>query len=127
MPEVKECKKCKETLPVSEFYSQKQVGLVHGQIWPYLDCFCKKCRLGYGKERRKARKQQAIEYLGGKCLDCGLIDDPEVFDFHHTDPSSKDFTIAKNFKSFDSIKAELDKCILLCANCHRKRHAANIN
>lgn len=121
--EVKECKKCKNELPVSEFYEQKQVGLVNGQVWPYLDCFCKTCRLNYGHERRRARKQQAVEYLGGKCVDCGLVDIPEVYDFHHTDPSKKDFTIGKSSKAFDAIKSELDKCILLCAVCHRKRHA----
>ena len=61
--------------------------------------------------------------MGGKCADCGLKDDPSVFDFHHLDPSKKEIAFgSRGGKSFDTLKPELDKCILLCANCHRKRH-----
>ena len=56
-------------------------------------------------------------------MDCGLITSKvEVYDFHHRDPSQKDFSISKNAKSFEKCKQELDKCDLLCANCHRLRH-----
>lgn len=77
---------------------------------------------------RSNAKKKAVAYLGGACQDCGLKTDVvQVYDFHHRDPSLKDFTIAKFITSdFDTVIApELDKCDLLCANCHRIRHATN--
>ncbi len=73
--------------------------------------------------KRKELKRQAVEYKGNKCTDCGNTYPDCVYDFHHLDPEAKDFSIAKKaWVSFDDIKQELDKCILLCANCHRIRH-----
>ncbi len=74
----------------------------------------------YYREYRRKLKQKAVEYKGGKCQMCGLVDEClAIYDFHHTDPSKKEFTIA-NKKGFN--KEELDKCIMICANCHRKVH-----
>lgn len=75
---------------------------------------------------RKRTKQRAVEYLGGKCLVCGYDRCIEVLEFHHRDPAQKDFGIAASgsCRSWDRIQTELDKCDLLCANCHRERHAA---
>ena len=117
----KTCKKCRESKPDNEFYAQQQRGK-NGQVWRYLDPYCKPCRLEYGADRRRQIKEQAVAYLGGKCTDCGLVDHAVVYDFHHLDPEQKDFSIGKNARVFTSIQAELDKCILLCSNCHRKRH-----
>ncbi len=69
-----------------------------------------------------------IEYLGGKCEKCGLVDDHVVYDFHHTDPNEKEFTIGEKVASlaarnWDKVREELDKCQLLCVLCHRKHHA----
>jgi len=123
---MKICKKCNLQKLEVDFYKQKQVGN-NGQIWPYLDCYCKSCRLKASSDRSRNVKIKAIEYLGGKCKDCGLQDDPCVFDFHHTDPTQKELTLAsRGGRSFKSIKAELDKCELLCANCHRKRHSKQV-
>jgi hypothetical protein len=75
----------------------------------------------------KEIKEKAIEYLGGKCTDCGLVDEPCVYDFHHLDPTQKEIAFgSRGGKSFESLKPELDKCVLLCANCHRKRHYKTI-
>jgi hypothetical protein len=75
------------------------------------------------KKRNQAKKIKAIEYLGGVCFDCKLVYPPRVYDFHHLDPTQKDFTIARIIgRSWDKIIPELDKCVLLCANCHRLRH-----
>lgn len=75
-------------------------------------------------ERRRKLKLMAIEYLGGKCEHCGYDKCPDAFDFHHRDPSQKDFGIGSgNSISWDRTKVELDKCALLCANCHREEHA----
>ena len=117
------CKKCKIEKELTEFYSHKQKGKSN-QIWTCYDSYCKACRTVYTTERRRKLKIQAIEYKGGKCIDCDFDDIrfPEVFDFHHLDSSKKDFAIFANIKVFDKLKPELDKCVLLCANCHRIRH-----
>lgn len=43
-------------------------------------------------------------------------------EFHHIDPREKDFTISKRMTTFEAIRKELDKCALVCANCHREIH-----
>ena len=117
------CKKCNKKLEISNFYKQQQKGK-NGQIWPYYDCYCRKCRTTYSGTRRRNVKEQAIKYKGGKCIDCGLIDSPCVYDFHHLNPNLKEIALGSmGGMSFNKIKSELDKCVLLCANCHRKRHS----
>lgn len=73
-------------------------------------------------KHRKRVKVLAVEYLGGKCSLCGYGKCISALEFHHRDPRQKDFGISGTNKSFESIKAELDKCILVCANCHREIH-----
>ena len=70
--------------------------------------------------RRKALKQRAIEYKGSKCHLCEYSKCNDVLEFHHIDPLTKLFglSISNLNKSWIKIKAELDKCVLLCANCH---------
>ena len=86
---------------------------------------CKPCNSDGVLKRRRVIKLKAIEYKGGKCEKCGYNKCPAVFEFHHLDPKQKDFSIAKNghSRSWERVKNELDKCILLCANCHRELHA----
>ena len=72
---------------------------------------------------RRAVKRNLIEYKGGKCQICGYNRCQEALEFHHLDPQEKDFTISGGTKSFESLKPEVDKCMLLCANCHREIHA----
>lgn len=72
---------------------------------------------------RQKQKNLAIDYKGGKCVECGYNKCNSALEFHHTDPNEKDFTISSNKNlSFKKIKKELDKCILLCSNCHREKH-----
>jgi 5-methylcytosine-specific restriction endonuclease McrA len=73
-------------------------------------------------KRRKKIKAMAIEYKGGKCQVCGYFRYQGALELHHRNPNSKDFGIGdKGYtRSWDKVKAELDKCILLCANCHRE-------
>lgn len=73
-------------------------------------------------KRRRRIKSLAVEYLGGSCSVCGYNKCQSALEFHHKDPSQKDFGIAGSTKSFAVIKNELDKCILVCANCHREIH-----
>lgn len=72
---------------------------------------------------RKRTKIKLIEYKGGKCECCGYSKCIEALEFHHLDPSKKDFQISGTSKSFEILKNEADKCILVCANCHREIHA----
>lgn len=73
-------------------------------------------------KRRRTLKLRAIKVLGGQCVLCGYDKHPGVLDFHHVDPSTKLFGISAGgfSRSWDSINAELKKCILVCANCHRE-------
>lgn len=119
----KQCKECKEILDRDNFY--KLTGPQYKSSWDCRDSFCKSCRNQYQTVRRQLIKINALEYKGGKCLDCGILvtsDNPAIFDFHHLDPSQKEISIGKRLLSFNSIKSELDKCVLLCSNCHRLRH-----
>lgn len=121
----KKCKCCENVYLTSEFYEQQQTG-ANGQIWRYYDTLCKKCRSSKTSDRRRNLKLQAIEYKGGKCVDCGYNElHPEVYDFHHLVRNTKEFDIFISIKSWVKIKKELDKCVLLCANCHRIRHASS--
>jgi hypothetical protein len=73
--------------------------------------------------RRYRLKKKAVEYKGGKCEECGYDKSLAAMEFHHLDSSKKDFAISEmNHKSWVFIKGELDKCSMLCANCHREEH-----
>lgn len=124
---MKICNKCRKEKSLDDFYDGTQRGK-NGQVWKYKDSICKPCRRAYGTNRRKKKKQQIVNYLGGRCIDCDIVDIPDIYDTHHINPSTKEFSIAKSAgQTFnDKLKVELDKCILLCANCHRKRHAYDL-
>lgn len=62
------------------------------------------------------------ENRGGKCIRCGYNKCLKALEFHHIDPTQKDFTISNDhFKLMDAIK-ETEKCILICSNCHKELH-----
>jgi hypothetical protein len=73
--------------------------------------------------RRYRAKLAAISYLGGQCKRCGWHRHPAALQFHHL--SDKDFTISEVAnRSWSVILRELDKCELLCANCHIIEHSS---
>ncbi len=76
------------------------------------------------KKRRLKLRARAREYKGGKCEICNYSKCDRALSFHHVNPKEKSFGVAaKGFtRSWDKIKAEIDKCILLCANCHMEVH-----
>jgi hypothetical protein len=86
---------------------------------------CKKCNVEAVTKRRRKIKLKAVEYKGDKCEICGYNKCINVFEFHHKDPNEKDFAISHNghSRSWERVKKEIDKCMLLCANCHREIHA----
>lgn len=104
-----------------------------------LSSWCRPCYSEYDRERYqngdKARKEknkadrlEAVRsylwelFSNSKCFDCGNRD-PEVMEFDHRDPSQKSFTISHMLRSYSlkRIQAEIAKCDIVCANCHRKR------
>lgn len=75
--------------------------------------------------RKRALKHVLVEYKGGKCAICGYNQCEGALQFHHLNASEKDFTLADikpNKISIEELKAEADKCTLLCANCHSEQH-----
>ena len=82
------------------------------------------------REKRLLIKTQCVNYLGGKCLRCNNSFHPNVYDFHHRNPNDKENNLAsllkkERFKMTDNLKIELDKCELVCSNCHRMIHLEN--
>ena len=72
---------------------------------------------------RRKLKERLVDYKGGKCEICGYNKCITALEFHHLNPNEKDFGISTfNTLSFDKCKQEVDKCILVCANCHREIH-----
>jgi DNA-binding CsgD family transcriptional regulator len=73
-------------------------------------------------EWRKRTKQKLIEYKGGECELCGYKKSSRALQFHHLNPEEKDFGISGKSVSFEKLKVEVDKCILVCSNCHSEIH-----
>lgn len=82
---------------------------------------CGSCRVA--RTRRK-RKNDAVIYKGGCCIKCGYNKSNAALTFHHLEPNEKEFTISHKGKirPWEELKKELDKCILLCHNCHAEVH-----
>ncbi len=137
---MKTCSKCKQEKPVTDFYRRKNN---HSSL-------CKKCenekhRIYYNKNLEKVRrknrektrkmnrafKQKCVDLKGGKCSVCDYSRCLAALEFHHIDPKEKEFTITRSQssprKKHDKVlfKKELDKCILVCSNCHREMHQWN--
>ncbi len=76
-------------------------------------------------KRRRKIKELSIQYKGGKCQVCGYAKYQGALDLHHKDPKTKKFGIGdKGYtRSWDKVRTELDKCVLVCANCHRELEA----
>ena len=74
---------------------------------------------------RQRLKSRAVAAMGGSCAGCGLREPVGALEFHHLDPATKDFGISTEGipRRWDKIEAELTKCVLVCANCHREVHA----
>jgi 5-methylcytosine-specific restriction endonuclease McrA len=65
-----------------------------------------------------------VAYKGGKCQLCGYSRCLRALDFHHVDPRTKRFTFSTaSFRNWETVRAELDKCVLVCSNCHDELEA----
>ena len=76
-------------------------------------------------KRRKKIRDMAVARKGGKCQCCGYDRCPGALEFHHPDPTNKDFGISMDgmTRSWNRVRKEIEKCVLICANCHREIHA----
>jgi len=130
------CYRCGEVKPADEFAWRRRRKLQR-------DSFCRPCRSAYGREHYLANKQRYIAqaatskrklilertrylleyFIVNPCSDCGETD-PVVLELHHRDPKTKSFDIGNGFAShvWTAVLAEIDKCDVVCANCHRRRH-----
>ena len=111
----KKCPKCSLILDKKHFYTTKNA----------IQGYCKSCSNILAVEKGIERKIWAIGYKGGKCIDCHTQypNKPYViFDFHHLNPDEKEMQWEKiRLASEKRMIEELDKCVLLCSNCHRIR------
>ena len=104
--------KCGETDP-NNFYSSSKY-------------YCKPC---WNRNTYDRQKQRFVDYLtefrqGIKCERCGYDKGFWGLAFHHRDPSQKEFSLDRNRgKNIKALKEELDKCDVLCHNCHSEVHA----
>ena len=136
---LKTCPKCKTEKLLNAFARNKTKFDGHSTT-------CKSCHATYNKEwyaknrndrrkaiiaRRNRQTQQNKEYVKSvklACLKCGESA-YECLDFHHIDSTQKEHNITTLIRSgatIETCKKEINKCIVLCANCHRKYHAGNL-
>ena len=143
---MKTCSICKILKIETDFYYRdKRTNKLHAQ--------CKSC---YNLKRKETYKQhyhtykseyreraiirnrrlkdllrvKTLEYLKDKsCVMCGMSD-PRVLDFDHINPTTKSFGIARalhNIMAWEKVLAEIEKCQILCANCHRIKTSTQQN
>jgi len=119
------CYACKSHLPKSSFTKDSR-------RWNGLSQTCKSCALihakkYYQKTQKKytERKIRAVMYLGNRCVSCKTANLPICcFTFHHRNPEEKDSDMGDFLirKDWEAMRKELDKCDLLCFNCHQIIH-----
>ena len=115
--ETKICSKCGIEKPVTEYHKN---GFDRQGNQKYRG-YCKDCASRIESERYQMKKT----YIDEQKLSCAKCGDTRtyVLDYHHKDSTEKEFTIGKMKKgSLELIQKEIDKCIVLCANCHREFH-----
>ncbi len=101
---------------------------IHGEIKAYHSgknrYRCSECNKNAVSKRRKDIKIKAVNYKGGCCQRCNYNKCIDALEFHHKNPNEKDFSIGGQgyTRNWEKIKIELDKCDLLCSNCHREEH-----
>ena len=120
-PNEKWCPQCASFLPLTDFYIRKDK---NRKTDSEPTGWCKKCCCQTSHMRQKENKQMGIEYKGGKCCICGYNKYHGALEFHHLSPEHKDPKFARlKTAAWETLRKEIDKCVLLCSNCHREVHA----
>lgn len=117
---MKKCSNCKNKLSLENFSTDRsrKDGFSH---------ICKNCRVGKNKSFRKKNRNFLLEIKKLGCSFC-TEKNPVCIDFHHKNEDTKvdGIAIMKKSYGFSKLKTEIEKCILVCANCHRKIHAKQL-
>jgi len=81
---------------------------------------CRRCRQEAVVRRRRRVKEILVAEAGGRCRLCGYDRCVAALEFHHLDPTTKEFGVAQKgmARSIERLRAEVRKCLLLCSNCH---------
>ncbi len=101
---------------------------LQGRQTKYCSKTCKNDDLqSYEAQQRRGleRKRRLVEEFGGCCSICGYHKNLAALVFHHTDADQKDFKTdmrSLSNRRFEAVRDEIDKCILVCANCHAELH-----
>jgi hypothetical protein len=115
----RKCSRCKNMKPLTKdcFPTARR------KFGPQFGYYCYECHSKRGTEHQRRRKQKCIDYKGGKCERCGYNKSINSLVFHHKIPTLKTFSIGtRKTRNWETVKAELDKCNLICANCHGEIH-----
>jgi hypothetical protein len=133
--ELRKCYRCGELKPIDEFSWRRKA---RGRR----DSFCRPCRSAYGKEHYAANRQRYIDqaqivtqrirltrtrylieyFVAHPCVDCGETD-PIVLEFDHLRDKRFEISAALHGRNWEAILEEIEKCEVVCANCHRRRTA----
>ena len=114
----KTCKTCNEIRPIDDFHFRNKL------INETRVTTCKICTNKVTMDRFRKNKLLFVAYKGNKCSICNYNKCPAALEFHHLDPTQKEFGISdsRNNTLNQKVKDELDKCILVCSNCHKEIH-----
>jgi hypothetical protein len=123
----KKCSSCDTLKEVNNenFPMKKRNGVVRkrGGFDRYTMSACRECLRKRTFDRHVTFKLNCVNYRGGKCEKCGYNKCISALDFHHKNPEEKDYDISSfRHKHWSLVKPELDKCDLLCRNCHAELH-----
>ena len=129
---MKQCSKCKVEKPFSDFYKSKRK----------LDGYAYSCKQCSDIANKNTRKKDVAKYnkyrnnfkqkvndlanqykVSRGCACCGENSHPSVLELHHLDPLEKENDPSVLRTSWERWLTEAQKCVILCANCHRKVHA----
>lgn len=106
-------------------YKDKSVGKSKHKEWSRNHYEANKEAVKIGVKERKTKNKKVWDAFKGtlKCTNCGFSH-TAALDFHHVDPAEKEYSISAlvSNKSFTKAMKEVEKCIVLCANCHRIHH-----
>ena len=106
---------------------------LRGRQTKYCSSTCKNRDLqSYEAQKRRGltRKLKLIQTAGGCCSICGYRKNLAALVFHHTDADAKDFKLdmrSLSNRKLEPVLAEIEKCILVCANCHAELHNPHLN
>ena len=128
--ETRICKNCGISKTLNNFYTRDYKDRYKINKYRYLSGKCRKCenrrRTIWTKERARKLKLKAVKYFGGKCVKCNYNKCMFALEFDHEyDKKVEPSKLFRSFMKWEDVLKELNKCTLLCANCHREKHYMN--